>query len=534
VSVTVLKPSTADRHRTGLLWLACAAVALGLAWRGYNAYHMPSVSRDGAKFVELALNLQTRGAAALREPTFDQHPLYPLSITIAEALLAWAGAAAGPLRWAWAGQAVSLVCGTLTPLLVGWIAWNLARRIGPDSETGGAAPAFSLAVTLASVLPLCVWLGSDAMSEPLFSVWYLGGIALLLTPMAPGRGVLAGLCAGAAYLTRPEGAALAVAGLFATPAENGLRRRLVCAAALGVGFLALAGPYAALRGGWSPKLSKQGVEEFVAPRPAFAEPEKRTQFAALERSPVAWYAALGDAACQTVRGGRGVLLCLALPALIAWRGRIRRAALPLCVAMMIHFALAAWVRYRAGYLDPRHVLPIVLALLIPAAALGLAWSTDRLRPRQVRIAGVLGLLISLGVLSAYSTRLPNAGTQYIRTAAEVLAEQPEFRSGHVLVGGGAQRTLALYSGAALRTWNENVQDDKARYADVADHVLNWKPAAEWLAIETGPGAERTGNADLVDALLKDGAVRQRLEERHREPIPNGAVLRLFRIRPASP
>lgn len=93
----------------------------------------------------------------------------------------------------------------LLPLLctVGWLAlsYRLLRRMG--AKSGGAW----LLVLITAASPTVVFLGTNLMSEPLFAVFTVATLLLLLDE----RAFLAGVCAGLATLTRSAGVPLIAA-----------------------------------------------------------------------------------------------------------------------------------------------------------------------------------------------------------------------------------------------------------------------------------------------------------------------------------
>jgi hypothetical protein len=131
-------------------------------------------------------------------------PAFPLAIALALRLGAPHGEAAG--------GAVSLIAGVL---LVGILALLGRQLYGPGT---GLAIGF-----LAAIYPPFIRKSAEIMSESMYMAAFFGSaVALLAGLRRRHRGYLglAGLLAGVAYLTRPEGAVLAVLGVLAIGLEG--------------------------------------------------------------------------------------------------------------------------------------------------------------------------------------------------------------------------------------------------------------------------------------------------------------------------
>ncbi|MCC6673391.1 MAG: hypothetical protein IT458_20200 [Planctomycetes bacterium] len=181
--------------RTRLLLLILAA-----AVRGLVALRTEVPARDGATYLWMAERCAAGEPCALFATVF--HPLYA---ALTGAWLRWlpAGAATPELAAMAAGQWVACACAALAVLPL----HALTER------HFGARAALAAGVLYA----LGAWFArhpAECMSEGPFFLW-VAGCAFGLTaagPGAVGMPLLAGVLAGLAFLTRPEGAALALLG----------------------------------------------------------------------------------------------------------------------------------------------------------------------------------------------------------------------------------------------------------------------------------------------------------------------------------
>lgn len=489
--------------RLALLILACAAlvrIALSAA--------SPCLARDGALYCWQARELGARGVEVIRNGTFDQHPLYSIAILGAQRSLRLGGTPDAPETWELAGRIVAAAAGVAVVALCGLLTWRLVREVGEPPLPVRGAWAALLALAVSAVLPLNVWLSADVMSDQLHAALYLAAACCLTNlrswPAAIGCGAFAGL----AFLTRPEGAVVAAAGLVAllalvrTIGKRAVARR---AALLLSAFTVIAGPYIVLSGRLSPKLDKEPLREF---QPAAGRPGRPAAQAALVRRDFAWYALAPEAFYQLGRAGRVVVPALAVPAVVALRRRWRTPALlGLAAAAGAHFALCVLLLERHGYLNPRHLLPVVL-LLIPFAAGFLAWALAAGRGRGPRVLVISALAAILVALAAYARRVPNEGDGHIREHANWLRSQDGLIQERRLVAGASGRRIAFYADVRWQPWAENEPDAEQRFADLVGHVVFGR--ADFLALETGPGEELAGNAELLERLRGDGRLAGRI------------------------
>ena len=240
------------------LTLACILIAAALL-RMWLASQTVMVSRDTVAFIWYAQALADHPLTTLRE--HPQHPLYPALLLGARQAFA---AMPGLDRWAddpvagWTIPAVGVsLIGGLGVVLAVWRLTGLlfGRR------------AATIAAALAAMTAEFCQLSADGLTD-------MPHLALYLWAAATGvRGVQArcwyslGLCgvlSGLAFLTRPEGAEVAVATaglLLFRPAEWPMRRRLAAALVVGLAALAVASPYMLVTG---KLVQKKAVGKLVA------------------------------------------------------------------------------------------------------------------------------------------------------------------------------------------------------------------------------------------------------------------------------
>jgi 4-amino-4-deoxy-L-arabinose transferase-like glycosyltransferase len=341
---------------------------------------------DGPLFLELSDHLAARDwYAALH------HAYHPLYSALAAALRPLAG---DPVR---AAVAVSCLAGGVAVLALHDF---LRRAFDPRTAFVGAA--------LLAVQRYAIEFSGDVQSDGLYLALLLVGVALLWRALESGRVALAlaaGLAAGLAYLTRPEGLGLVVAG-GGVLAARALRREIPAlraaglALALSLGAALCVAPYAAglrwARGEWTLTPKKTPAEIFgvaeletdadvvaaaaaAAPseppggagepsQPSSAEPsepEARQPSFAHRIAAALWTVARPARAAL----GYDVALFL-LVGVASLRGRPgARGELVGAIAVVYGTVLLA-LAWNAGYVDRRHALPP----LVPAfgyAAIGL-------------------------------------------------------------------------------------------------------------------------------------------------------------------
>ena len=525
-------PPLARLSRRSFHFGLLAVFVLAGFWRAVMAAVLPAIARDGVTFCWYARDLGEQGLAYLRTPAAQQHPLFPVLLLAAQRTAHALGAPDTPLTWQRSGQVVCWLAGMAVIGLVGALAVRLVRRLAlPLDERLTAL----VAMALAAVLDLNVWLSSDVMSDEVQLAFYLAAVLLLLRldtlRAALGCGVLSGL----AFLTREEGFIPALAGLFTLLRYRGqVRWRPLAAraAVLLLGFLICAGPYWAAVGRFS---SKKDVFESLRQATGkgdillFQEKQNVPFFglAKLETADVAWYALLPHALYMLLRAGRVLIPLLAVPPLVNLRKRLLDPVLcGLTTCAAGHFALTLILLERYHYLSTRHMLPVVM-LLTPLSALLLARGLRLLL--DVGRRWTAGLLLAACLLPSawYALRVPNAQDRFLVDAAHWLATRdPQVATQRLLCGSSARR-IAFYAGLRWEPWAEQPES----YAALSKQIRDGGPG--YFAIEAGPGFERDGNRELVEKLLHDTRLAPYIGPVHVRPGPDAkSELRLIELHPA--
>lgn len=564
--------SQADERRAKLCFrvLVVLVLAGAVLLRAGIIIELPTISRDGVAYCWQARDLGQRGIASLRSDEYGQHPLFAAAILAVERALVAAGFDESPLLWQACGQAVSVSFGMLLVVMCGLLARELAQRLFPQLDPRNAA---LWALALAAVLPWYAHLSADVMSETMHLSFYLAGAILLMRLERRGVAFGCGVLSGLAFLTRPEGAVVALAALAVLATQFHARRG---ASLVGRGLLVLAGfliaaaPYWVASGRLSTKLHKAPIQQFEAgadaPTAAIAPAANRDSFvvygdcaggglvrstsatgdgryearwgprsepeqARLQLRDVAWFEAAPLALLETFRAGRVVVPLLAIPVLILLRKRLFGPVLfGLVSCAALHFALTCVLLARNGYLNPRHTL-VVISLLLPASAIFL---------EQVRVFSMrtgrwwLAAAVTLAALTPlvkYALRVPHLADMHLRRAAEWLVAHDKQAREHLLLSGDSETRVAFYAGMRFQPWPEEAADAEQRYAGLRSHALDRAPGyqADYFAIETGPGDELAGNDELLARLLAEPALRGVAREVHRETGPTQATLHLLRL-----
>jgi hypothetical protein len=378
------------------------------------------------------------------------------------------------------------------------------------------------------------------MSDELYLLFFLASATALVSLPRPAAAVGAGVFAGLAFLTRPEGgvlcigAAVGLAALLSWRRRSdaagdtsrpviGIRRLALAAVLFGGAFFACVTPYWLWIGGLSPKVNKETIDRF---QPAESS-APRDAYARLLRRDYSWYGALGEAAAESVRAGRVVVPLIGLIALWRLRPCWRHPALAVLLACMcVHFGLITLLPYRHGYLHARHTL-VVIALLTPIVGIALAFLVQQTRSHGQSLVGYALVAAALLGPAPWALRIPNHQDAFVARAAATLQQRDAGLAGKRLLSGSSGRPLAFYTGMVLEPWGENEPTEDARFAALRGCFVVPHPP-DYFAIETGP-TEREGNDRLIARLLGDPALASRLREVLREPGEELVVLRVFAI-----
>lgn len=371
-------------------WLT-AAVLIAAALQAVIGARAYSIHVDGLTFIGIAKELAHDPLETMRMR--DQHPGYPaLILALATAMRPVAGWNE-PELWTHAALMASGICGILSVVVM----WLFARRLFDER-------AANLAALILAVLPLFRTIASDALSDTEHLFFYVLAAWLAAEGFARQQArwfAAAGAASGLAFWVRPEGLEIAlIAGLLlAVQFVFGRRLRaglslaaLACTALLVVGaYVGLAGKITSKQLPWAKKRAQPifVVEESQAAHRA----EQKAAAAAMSAAPapastavihkrvvarLAWRA-VHNFVKNIVWGFRYVFLPLYFvgnvelyrrrPAWWVW-------IFPLCVGVL-HFVVLCGVYFISGYIDQRHVMPLI-AMAMPFTALGVIWVGDRL------------------------------------------------------------------------------------------------------------------------------------------------------------
>jgi len=516
----------AERRRRPLILGLLMILVLAGIWRAVLALRLPVIARDGVTFCRHARLLGEYGLAYLRDPNFQQHPLFPLAILGVQRLARSYGAPDTPLTWQYSGQIICWSAGLVVILLTAALTARLTRRLELPVAPGRA---LLIAALLAAVTDLNVWLSADVMSDQVHLAFYLGAVLLLLQLQRWWTALAVGLLSGLAFLTREEGFVPAAASLVALLAARRTLPRptlFKSATALLVGFAVLAGPYWAATGKFSPKknplhwldtavhLRNGPAPEYVSVREFGRQPIAEAR---LETLDLPWYAVLPEVLYKLLRAGRVVIPLLALLPLVSLRNRLTHYPLVGWTCSLVgHLALATLLLTFHGYLSPRHLL-VPVALLTPLAALLLTRLYQLLADLHHEGWARLAVAATLLPLLPYALRVPNSGDAYLRDAANWLQTHDAQHAEKRLLSGSGPQRLAFYANMRWEYWPEQPAEYDALVRQIRDD------GAGYFAIEVGPGFERAGNRELVARLRADAALAQYLGHFHERPGPSPDV-----------
>lgn len=414
-----------------LLLLVCAGALRWVQWS-----RSATLFNDGPRFVAAAQDL-ARGewTAFLAQP---QHPLYPIAIAAGHAL---------GLGWEDAGALVSVLGGCAA---IGMLA--LFFR-----DAFGCLPAWLGAGLLAAHTRLVEY-SSDVQSDGLYIGFFGAGTWLLWCAWSRASrraAAAAGLVAGLAYLTRPEGLGLVLvmlvlAGLSWLRGEWSARRALGIAGAFGATAALCVAPYViAVRvaTGETAVSRKKSLVEMAggaaAPR-ATAPPPVATPFASGARldpgadgravdaaaSPAERAFAAARMLARTAKSAfRYGLLALLGVGLLAARGRPTRRAVFVAVIAGLYAGVLYALTLQSGYVSRRHALPPLLPLFgyvgLGACAMGaaLASRTAWRAPAASLIATGIAAIVVGGELASqraprrHEERAARAAAEWLRAHA---------------------------------------------------------------------------------------------------------------------
>ena len=433
--VPVIEPLPPGNDRP---WLALA-LALTLILRLVLLFNTEVTAPDSVGFIRYALEFESKPWAEVIRGQ-HQHPGYPLLVNLASHPVRAIVGETTPEAMRWSAQLVSLVA----CLLLVFPTYYLGSMLGHRAFGFGGAVLFQF-------LPVPAHNLSDGLTEATYLLFVASGLWMLIRGLCGGsiwRFAAAGAFAGLAYLTRPEGAEVLIAGVIMIPLcqlarnwrrpwnEAGAALAALCITALVVGF-----PYYFTVGKFS---NKPSTEEIGSEEAQNGDSTGAGSFL--------W-------AVNIPPSSRGInLVGRAIFAIIseidknlfhhAWFGIVvgfywfggaylrSRASLSLALYMTIHTVALLRLGIVHRYVADRHVLPIVM-LLCPVSVAGMAYFCARIRYSVGRIATVeprgfgalrvafvvLGFFVLMGIPKAVQSL--HGGRYANRVAGEWLAQKIE-------------------------------------------------------------------------------------------------------------
>jgi hypothetical protein len=398
--------------------MAAAAVLLGWA-----VYHTEASFADGLRYIHRAERL---AAGTWKSSVIDgiDHPLHPLGIAVAHGVLG----GSGPASWQRAAIALCFASAVLLVIPTYLLALEL---FGPQAAW--------LACVLVLVNPIIGYIVVNVLSESTFLLWWTFGLwgavrflregRFLWLPLAIGFGALA-------YLTRPEGMLLPAAivlALLLLPILPATRinwpRWWRSLAFLAAGFVLVAGPYIALKGGLG---TKPGIARVLglAPRSDPMGLERERPLPAGQTTLETYKIAAGRMIRAFQESVTPPLFAIGVFGAVLSLCRRDRLRAWLLLLILLGASAVGLLRLHAtgGYLTVRHGL-IPGMILTMAAAHGLSWlmskaaipgrwlgwPQDRLRPGPAVWALLIAALVVYPNLHGLGPRNGGPYSVYVAT-----------------------------------------------------------------------------------------------------------------------
>lgn len=495
-----------------------ALMLLGLAVRVYIAFDAEAVSRDTVGFIDYARQLPVEPLAALREHA--QHPLYPITVWLAHTALqplsgVWPTAADPVLGWPTAAMAATLLAGVLVIIACYGCGRTLFdRRVG------------LWCAALAALGAEFAQLSADGLSDMLHLALYLFAVAAGTRGLRLGRPrwlATAGLLSGLAFLTRPEGAevALVTAALAAIyPSGPTWKKRTAGALAVLAGFTIIASPYMLATG---KLVQKKSVGRFLSVVEETPSADTDVSICSMPQAPpteqcaalLPHHAMLGDSLPQALgpvfeNYFRALRYTFFIP-VVAWiilrkqypanrRGLVLIAGLFLlhllvCILLILRFDYA-------GLFSLRHIL-IPAALTLPFAAAGVTALIERAAADRRRNAMLLAVALLVGPTLPWLFETRHTDAIHIRRAGQYIRDNSDHRP-RVFT----ERTRAAFyaDGDILHNWNKG---DAAGALNKAR-----KRHADWLVFDVARAQRH--NPDYFTELenaIRPGETLARIEIR---------------------
>lgn len=403
--------------------------------------------------------------------------------------------------------------GIVALALTGMIAARLAERLIPSRRWIGTVA--GLAVILEWHL---IWAAASGMETMLFGLWTLALIALVWREADPRstasvqvgvRGLLFGVVAGLAVLTRPEGILLAgTAGLILLIVYP--RRAILWGIGAAIGFAVVVAPYAVynlrLTGGLLPDTAAAKQAEYA---PLLAQP---------------YLARLASMATPLAAGSALLLLPGAAMFVVVTFRRLRLRREAAFGLLLIVWPVALIVLYAArlpaAYQHGRYVIPALPAYTV-GGVVGLAWLLDaarrallpRVLVRSLALATLLITILAAVIIghSAYRQDVRIINEEMVASAQWVAANVPpsELLAVHDIgaVGYFAPRPIVDLAGLVSPEIVPIIHDGPALWA-----LLRQRDARYLMAFPGQIPDQRSGAPQLCPVFTPNGAASSQLGE----------------------
>jgi len=371
-----IEPAVAASPTGGAMARLALIVVVAAGLRVVQAARLECISRDGAFFVRFARELAIDPRLYMREES--KQPGYSFALLWTERSVGRLLSGDAVLAWERSGQLVALVAGIAVVPLV----YLLGRRVF-DARIG------LIAAGLAAVWSQAVDLSADVLSDMPHLSLYLAAMLAVLALLKSGRpawAVLAGVCAGAAFLFRLEALGLPIAStvvLYWKPGEA-QRRRVVASILLLVSFGATVAPYVAVTGTLT---HKKSIPQLL---------ESPADAAAMGRE----LEVAGEALKSFLECGRYALPGLAIAGVLLNGGAARRDARDYVIVLAALHVAAVYLRGRSfGEISTRYMI-VPVALSLPWAALGVSEIGRRVLGHYVlrMVTGTAVVILLIGPL----------------------------------------------------------------------------------------------------------------------------------------
>jgi Dolichyl-phosphate-mannose-protein mannosyltransferase len=426
-----------------LRWLLLL-LALVLGVRLWQVSHTTVLARDSVGYISIAWRLSHEDWRHVL-PTVSQHPGYPVAMLPLAAVMRSVFPDDPARAMQWAAQLTDVLFSVILVVPLFYLGKELF-----DARVG------FWAVVLFEALPATSRLMVDGLSEPVFLLFAIGGLACACRGLRTGSIVwfaLTGLLGALAYLTRVEGAlVVGCTGLVLIGCQlfqswrKPISKWLSQGAALAVPAIVVALPYILLIGSVTVKPIKQHL--LTEPAPVWKAPAQHTQIGPPHAESMMLWAgwmtgsnvhaedriiwAFQAIRIELVKASFYILWLPALLGLYLFRDRLRSGPVSWLVILIAFILLAMLYKLAQimGYLSERHAVLVVILGLYPAvAALAVLgkWASiviAPLRNRAVLVTTILLVALSVAPLSRSLAAL-HADRAAFRQAGEWIARHAE-------------------------------------------------------------------------------------------------------------